>query len=148
MSKTAIGAGLEGVIAADSSICYIDGDAGILSYQGYDIHTLARNATFEEVIFLLWNGRLPKAVELDPLKVDLSANRIIPEPVTAFQKSVPNSPPMDVLRTAVSMLSLSDPDAADNTLAGSAQGDAAHGTDVDDCDDLRPAAQRKACFDR
>ena len=54
------GAGLEGIIAAESSICYIDGQAGVLSYQGYNIHTLAENATFEEVIFLLWHGRLPK----------------------------------------------------------------------------------------
>ena len=59
------GAGLEGIIAAESRICFIDGEAGILSYQGYDIRTLGENATFEEVIFLLWSGRLPKQAELD-----------------------------------------------------------------------------------
>ena len=59
MSTT--GAGLEGVIAGESEICYIDGYAGILSYRGYNIHTLADNANFEEVIFLLWNGWLPHA---------------------------------------------------------------------------------------
>jgi citrate synthase len=114
-----MGAGLEGVIAADSNICYIDGDAGILSYQGYDIHTLARNATFEDVIFLLWNGRLPNSTELKSLKSALVANRGIPETVSAFLRGAGKSPSMDVLRTAVSMLGLSDPDAADNTLAGS-----------------------------
>ena len=53
-------AGLEGVVAGESEICYIDGYAGVLSYRGYNIHTLADHATFEEVIFLLWNGWLPK----------------------------------------------------------------------------------------
>ena len=73
MAVTSTGAGLEGIIAAESSICYIDGQAGILSYQGFNIHTLAENATFEEVIFLLWNGRLPKRSELDELKAALVA---------------------------------------------------------------------------
>ena len=110
------GAGLEGIIAAESEICFIDGDAGILSYQGFDIHTLAENATFEEVIFLLWNGRLPKQAELDGLKKSLVAERAIPAEVTKFLGSVPKSVPMDVLRTAVSMLSLYDPLAKDSTI--------------------------------
>ncbi len=110
------GAGLEGIIAAESEICFIDGDAGILSYQGYDIHTLAENATFEEVIFLLWNGRLPKQAELDGLKKALVADRAIPTEVTKFLGSVPKSAPMDVLRTAVSMLSLFDPIAKDSSI--------------------------------
>ena len=55
-------AGLEGIIAAESSICFIDGDRGILSYQGYNIHTLAENATFEEVIYLLWHGSSAEAM--------------------------------------------------------------------------------------
>lgn len=110
------GAGLEGIIAAESEICFIDGDAGILSYQGFDIHTLAENATFEEVIFLLWNGRLPKQAELDELKKSLVAERAIPAEVTKFLGSVPKSAPMDVLRTAVSMLSLYDPLAKDSTI--------------------------------
>ena len=98
------GAGLEGIIAAESSICYIDGQAGVLSYQGYNIHTLAENATFEEVIFLLWHGRLPKQGELDELKAALVKYRPIPAPVIDFLKSVPEGQPMHVLRTAVSML--------------------------------------------
>ena len=110
------GAGLEGIIAAESEICFIDGDAGILSYQGFDIHTLAENATFEEVIFLLWNGRLPNQSELDGLKKSLVAERAIPAEVTKFLGSVPKSVPMDVLRTAVSMLSLYDPLAKDSTI--------------------------------
>jgi citrate synthase len=107
------GAGLEGIIAAESRICYIDGDAGILSYQGFNIHTLAEKATFEEVIFLLWNGRLPKQAELDALKKALVANRAIPAEVTEFLKRSGKALPMDVLRTAVSMLSLYDPLAKD-----------------------------------
>ena len=106
-------AGLEGVIAGESEICYIDGYQGILSYRGYNIHTLADNAIFEEVIFLLWNGTLPKAGELEQLKRDLAAARPIPAAVTEFLRSAGKSNAMDVLRTAVSMLSLHDPEAQD-----------------------------------
>src|SRR4051795_11518732 len=95
------GAGLEGIIAAESEICFIDGAEGILAYQGYDIHTLAENATFEEVIFLLWHGKLPNQKELDYLKQNLVQYRSIPEAVTKFLGSVPDGVPMDVLRTAV-----------------------------------------------
>jgi citrate synthase len=107
------GAGLEGIIATQSRICFIDGDAGILAYMGFNIHTLAEKATFEETIFLLWNGRLPKQTELDQLKAALVANREIDKNVAGFLKSVGKSAPMDVLRTAVSMLSLHDPQAKD-----------------------------------
>ena len=72
-------AGLEGVVAGESEICFIDGYAGILSYRGYNIHTLADHANFEETIFLLWNGTLPKQAELDQLKKDLAAHRDIPQ---------------------------------------------------------------------
>jgi citrate synthase len=106
-------AGLEGVVAGESEICYIDGHQGILSYRGFNIHTLAKNARFEEVIFLLWNGWLPKQAELDKLRRNLAANRALPQPVIDFLGTVPNGSPMDVLRTAVSMLSLSDPEASD-----------------------------------
>jgi citrate synthase len=105
------GAGLEGIVATESRLCFIDGDAGILSYQGFRIETLAENATFEEVVFLLWHGRLPKQSELDELKAALVANRAIPAEVESFLKSNPKASPMHVLRTAVSMLALSDPDA-------------------------------------
>ncbi len=107
------GAGLEGIVATDSAICFIDGDRGILSYQGYDIHTLADHATFEEVIFLLWNGRLPKKQELDELKAALVKYRPIDKNVAGFVGWVAKSNPMDMLRTAVSMLSIYDPQAKD-----------------------------------
>ena len=106
-------AGLEGVVAGESEICFIDGYAGILSYRGYNIHTLADHAKFEEVIYLLWNGTLPKAAELEQLKKDLVAHRAIPQRVVDFLRSVGGMSPMDVLRTAVSMLSLDDPEAQD-----------------------------------
>jgi len=116
MASASTGAGLEGVVATTSSICYIDGERGILSYNGYNIHTLAENATFEEVIFLLWNGRLPNRRELGELKGSLVAERDLPAGVVDFLKSAPkDSTPMDVLRTAVSMLSLYDPLARDNS---------------------------------
>ncbi len=112
-STTTTGAGLEGVIAGESEICFIDGYAGVLSYRGYNIHTLADNAKFEEVIYLLWHGTLPNAGELAQLKKALAANYAIPAEVVAFLKTVPAAAPMDVLRTAVSMLSLYDPLARD-----------------------------------
>src|SRR3982074_2142850 len=95
MSTT--GAGLEGVIAGESEICYIDGYAGILSYRGYNIHTLAENATFEEVVYLLWNGRLPTRSELEAFKADLVANREIPKQVLDFLGTAREAVPMDVL---------------------------------------------------
>jgi citrate synthase len=113
------GAGLEGIVAAESQICYIDGNEGILSYQGFNIHTLADNATFEEVIYLLWHGKLPKQSELDALKADLVKSRPIPAEAVAFLAGVPQGVPMDVLRTAVSLLGLYDPEARDNSLEAS-----------------------------
>lgn len=110
------GAGLEGVVATSSKICFIDGNEGVLSYFGYNIHTLADNATFEEVIYLLWHGALPNEQQVAELKSALVAERELPNEVTAFLKGVPRgSLPMDVLRTAVSMLSLYDPLAADKS---------------------------------
>lgn len=112
MSSTTVtttGAGLEGVVAGESEICYIDGYAGVLSYRGYNIHTLAEHATFEEVIWLLWKGKLPTQGELAQLKADLFAHAALPPQVTEFLKANLQAVPMDVLRTAVSMLSLYDP---------------------------------------
>src|ERR1039457_201874 len=106
-------AGLEGIIAGESEICYIDGYQGVLSYRGYNIHTLADNGTFEEIIFLLWHGRLPKAAELSQLKQDLVAARPLPGQGGEFLGSNGGANNLDVLRTAVSMLSLYDAEAAD-----------------------------------
>jgi len=114
-------AGLEGVVAGESEICYIDGYAGVLSYHGYNIHTLADHASFEEVVFLLWNGRLPKRAELEQLSKDLAANRGIPTEIVDFLKSVSQANPMDALRTAISMLGIYDPEAADMTPEANAR---------------------------
>jgi citrate synthase len=111
MGTTTTTAGLEGVVAGESEICYIDGYQGILSYRGYNIHALADHAIFEETIFLLWNGWLPKRRELEQLKSDLARERGLPGPVIDFLKSAGDANGMDVLRTAVSMLSLHDPEA-------------------------------------
>jgi citrate synthase len=113
--STTMTRGLEGVIAAESEICFIDGEAGILSYRGYNIHTLADNATFEEVIHLLWHGHLPDVKELGRLKATLVQNRPIPDSVTEFLRAAGSANPMDVLRTAVSMLALYDPERDDNS---------------------------------
>jgi citrate synthase len=120
MTTTASTAGLRDVVAAPSSICYIDGDKGILSYCGYNIHELATQSTFEEVIYLLWHGRLPNQSELDALSAELAANRALPEGVINLIKAIPKSAvPMDALRTAVSALAFYDPDGPDNSLEAS-----------------------------
>lgn len=112
------GAGLEGVVATSSQICFIDGNQGILSYFGYNIHTLAEHATFEETIYLLWNGKLPDKAQLAELKSSLVAERALPKEVVTFLGQAPKEAlPMDVLRTAVSMLSLYDTEARDNSTA-------------------------------
>ena len=123
MSSTSTNAaGLEGVIAGESEICYIDGYNGVLSYRGYNIHKLADHATFEEVIFLLWKGRLPKQAEIDQLTHGFAAHYSLPDDVVAFLSAAPPSAlPMDVLRTAVSMLSLTDPKARDMSPEANAE---------------------------
>jgi citrate synthase len=102
--------GLRGVVAAQSSIGDVDGEKGILIYQGYNIHDLAEHSTFEEVVFLLWNGRLPNKAELDEHTARLRRNYEAPKEVIELMKQYPkDSDPMDVLRTAVSSLDLYDP---------------------------------------
>jgi len=102
-------AGLRGVVAAQSSIGDVNGEQGILIYQGYNIHDLAEHSTFEEVVFLLWNGRLPKADELAELKERLRRNYEVPAEIIAAMKTFPkDAEPMDVLRTAVSSLDFYD----------------------------------------
>jgi citrate synthase len=116
-TATPTNTGLEDVVAAPSGICYIDGDNGILSYRGYNIHDLAQHSTFEEVIYLLWYGRLPKREELDDLAAKLAANRAIPAELVSLMKSFPKSAkPMDALRTAISALGFYDPDDGDNSI--------------------------------
>ena len=75
---TAVAAkGLEGIVATTSSICWIDGDAGVLAYRGIDIHKLAEQSNFEETTYLLWNGRLPNAAELDAFRKELAKARVL-----------------------------------------------------------------------
>ncbi|HUM05001.1 MAG TPA: citrate synthase [Terriglobales bacterium] len=103
--------GLEGVVATTSSICYIDGDQGVLAYRGYDIHDLADNSSFEEVCYLLWFGRLPNAEELKHLRWRMAEERKLDASVLYRLELVPkHALPMDVLRTLVSMLSYYDPE--------------------------------------
>ena len=108
-------AGLEDVIATSSAICFIDGHRGVLSYRGYDIHDLARFATFEETCYLLWHGHLPTRAELGDLQSQLAAARPLPEPIIRLMKMLPPSNGMDALRTLTSALAHYDSDASDNS---------------------------------
>ena len=93
-------AGLEDVVAGESAICYLDGDRGVLAYQGYDIHDLAnaeRGASFEETCYLLWHGRLPTRPELGDLQTALAAGRVLPEPIVrATELLLQEGTPRDV----------------------------------------------------
>jgi citrate synthase len=108
-------AGLEDTVATSSAICYLDGDRGVLAYCGYDIHDLARHATFEEVCFLLWHRRLPSRAELGDLQSQLIAGRPLPEAVIRVMRSLPAGDGMDALRTLTSVLAHYDPDVNDNS---------------------------------
>jgi citrate synthase len=115
MSTTVVGKGLAGVVAANSGICWIDGDAGVLAYRGIDIHELAEKSTFEESTYLLWFGRLPSRAELNEFSKRLSDARQLDPKMIDLLRSFPSSAtPMEVLRTAVSALSFYDPDESDN----------------------------------
>src|SRR5277367_5420599 len=107
MSTAVVSRGLEGIVATTSSICWIDGDAGILSYRGIDIHELATHSTFEETTYLLWFGTLPTAAQLEEFTGQLAEARALNWRIFEFLRSVPSdATPMEVLRTAVSLLSL------------------------------------------
>src|SRR2546430_4865083 len=107
--------GLEGVVATTSSICYIDGDQGVLAYRGIDIHELADNSNFEETCYLLWFGRLPKRDELKELHDRLAEERKLDASILNLMRMAPkHALPMDVLRTAVSALSFYDPEEKNN----------------------------------
>jgi 2-methylcitrate synthase len=106
-------AGLEDTVATSSAICFIDGDRGILAYCGYDIHDLAKSATFEEVCYLLWHRRLPTRAELGDLQSQLAAARALPEPIIRLMRSLPPVSGMDALRTITSALAHYDAEADD-----------------------------------
>jgi 2-methylcitrate synthase len=107
--------GLEGVVATTSSICYIDGERGVLAYRGIDIHELADNSTFEETCYLLWFGRLPTRNELRDLRDRLAEERKLDASIIHRLHLAPkHALPMDVLRTIVSTLSFYDPEEKNN----------------------------------
>src|SRR5438552_2695597 len=117
-------AGLEDTVATSSAICYLDGDRGVLAYCGYDIHDLARHATFEEVCYLLWHRRLPTRSDLGDVQSQLIAARPLPEPILRLMRALPagfggaagqSSNTMDVLRTLTSALAHYDPDSGDES---------------------------------
>ena len=115
-SSTLTPKGLEGVIAAVSSICFIDGDRGILAYRGIDIHELADNSTFEETCYLLWFGKPPNRAELREFTRALADERKLDTAIINLLRQAPrHALPMDVLRTAVSALSFYDPEESLNT---------------------------------
>jgi 2-methylcitrate synthase len=117
-STTVTSKGLEGVIATTSSICYIDGERGVLAYRGIDIHELADHSTFEEVCYLLWYGKLPTRTELQNLREAMAQERKLDQGILNLLRQAPRSAlPMDVLRTAVSALAFYDPEAKQNDLA-------------------------------
>jgi citrate synthase len=116
MSTATAGKGLEGIVAANSGICWIDGDAGVLSYRGIDIHELAEHSTFEETTYLLWNGILPNQFALREFQSQLALARSLDQRMIDMLRSFPiSATPMEVLRTAVSALSFYDADEKDNS---------------------------------
>lgn len=108
--------GLEGVVVADVTTSLVDGENGRLVYSGYEIEDLAENATFEEVVFLLWHARLPNVSELENLREQIAQDAKLPEGLLNLLKALPREAnPMAVLRTAVSALAHYDPDAENLT---------------------------------
>src|SRR5947208_14388346 len=110
--------GLEDIVVSTSEICFIDGREGRLLYRGYDVDDLVQHSSFEEVVYLLWNGSLPSRKDLETHVKALSstANRKLPPKlVTMLRQLSKKTTPMEVLRTGVSALSSFDPDAADNS---------------------------------
>ena len=97
--------GLEGVTAADSSICTVDGLAGKLTYAGYSIKDLAEHSSFEETTYLLWHGELPTESQLEQIRADLAEAREVPDWIVQALSSIPGqNHPMTMLRTGVSLL--------------------------------------------
>ncbi len=121
-STASSAAGLRGVSVASSSISDVNGEKGELIYQGYNIHDLATESNFEEVIFLLWNKRLPTITELADLRKSLRANYALPKEIIELMKLFPReADPVDILRTTISALEFYDPHARDVSRENSLQ---------------------------
>lgn len=109
--------GLDGVSIGDSRLSLVNGTEGKLIYAGYKIEDLAANALYEEVVYLLWNGRLPNADELETLRAQIATEAVIPAQVIKHMKEYPkDANPMAVLRTATSMLAFYDVDSEDTSI--------------------------------
>jgi len=109
--------GLEGVVIGETHLSKVEGDIGKLTYCGYNIMDLADNASFEEVVFLLWNKRLPNQSEYDAFTADLRSHQDLEPTIIEMMRSFPkDAHPMAVLRTAVSAVGMFDPDAEDNSV--------------------------------
>jgi citrate synthase len=116
MTKANPNKGLAGIVAAESALSFIDGQAGRLSYRGFDIHVLATHASFLEAVFLLWYDALPSAPELAAFAGTLAGQRALPVKLGRLLRVLPaDSSPMATLRTAVSVAGQLDPEADDNS---------------------------------
>ena len=112
--------GLEGIIAARTTLSDVRGDVGQLIYRGYDINELAGKVTYEEVVYLLHYGHLPNRKELKELKAQLAAARELPQGVVDLIQSLPkDTPPMHAIRTGISALGCFDPHADDDSMDAS-----------------------------
>ena len=107
--------GLRGVYFDRSEASFVDGEVGKLLYRGYNIHDLAEQSTFEEVIYLLLRGNLPTRAELEGFDSTLRSNREVPDEVISVLRLVKDSHPMDALRTGISAMSAFDPEVGDNS---------------------------------
>ena len=107
--------GLRGVYFDRSEASFVDGEVGKLLYRGYNIHDLAEQSTFEEVIYLLLRGKLPTRAELEGFDSTLRSNRGVPDEVISVLRLVKDSHPMDALRTGISAMSAFDPEVGDNS---------------------------------
>ncbi len=120
--STSASGGLRNVVAAQTRMGKVNGEEGILTYQGYDVHDLAENSSFEETVYLLWNGKLPTSIELEGLKSQLRSNYEIPSELIVFMKHFPHdAQPMDVLRTCVSTLAFYDKEGTKTDLDSARQ---------------------------
>jgi citrate synthase len=122
MASTVVNPGLEGVVVGETVLSNVEGEVGRLTFRGYDIHDLAPNATYEEVVYLFFHGALPTGDQLDAFNATLTANRALPGATLAILRAIPRDAwPMDVLRTAISSLSHALPHAPSG----------AHASDID-----------------
>jgi len=116
MADVTIHKGLDNVIIDESRLSLVNGAEGKLIYSGYKIEDLAANALYEEVVYLLWNGRLPNKAELESLRAEIAENAFVAPEILEILKHLPkNSDPMAVMRSAVSLLSHYDPDSEDTS---------------------------------